>query len=326
MIAMSSRRPVDRRTFAAAALGLLLSACHGAPAADAGTIVIGVTSDFTPGPDIGRLEGTLAIGGGSPERRIWAIDGAEPLVFPLELACEDLPDGTEVDVRWSAFETAYGTTDTPFFTRRAIASVVAGSELLVRTHLEWECVPSYNLGGERIAPTCAEPETCVAAECTDPHVPAQELEPYSPSWAVAFADECRPLDAGPPEVAIGSGISTYSLLAPGGPVAMELGSQGGYHVWLALRMKNLHRAGSTTTLTATRPATAEELCAIEVPWDFTPAESGSCDLTGIRCIVSYDINGAVALQGEQIHVEAKVVDATGNVGFGEQDITLTTSQ
>lgn len=310
-----------RATAVPAVVGLLVSACDAPPPSNLGTIVIGVTSDFTPGPDIGRLEADLSINGAPPERRTWAIDKGEPLAFPFELPYEDLPGGAEIDVRWSAFETSY-TTDPPFLTRHAIASVVAGSELLLRTHLEWECVPSYNLGGDRLAPTCAEPDTCVAAECTDPHVPVHELEPYSSTWAVAYADECRPLDAGPPEVIVGQGIETFSPVPPGGEVPMEAGSQGGYHIWLALRMRNLHRVGSITTLAVTRPSTAEELCNFKLPWDFTPVAGGDCDLAGIRCIVSYDINGVSLLEGEQIHVEAKIADATGDVGFGQQDITL----
>lgn len=306
-------------------LGLLVPACNAGPAPDLGTIVIGVTSDFSPGPDIGRLEAELSIGSAQPERKIWAIDKGEPLAFPLELPCGELPGGTEIDVRWSAFTTSY-TTDPPFMTRRAITSVVEGSDMLLRTHLEWECVPSYNLGGERLAPTCADPETCVAAECVDPHVPVHELEPYAPTWAVAFADECRPLDAGPPEVAVGQGIETFSALASGDQVQMEKGGQGGYHVWLALRMRNLHRIGSITSLTVTRPSTAEELCYVKVPWDFSPSAGGDCDLTGVRCIVSYDLHGATLLDGQEIHVEAKVVDATGDVGFGQQDVTLVAPQ
>lgn len=325
MISMRSCPTGGYRITAPALLALLLPACDAAPPADLGTIVIGVTSDFTPGPDIGRLEADLSIGGAPPERRTWAIDKGDPLVFPFELPLSDLPGGTEVDVRLSAFKTSY-TTDPPFSTRHAITSVVADSELLLRTHLEWECVPSYNLGGDRLAPTCAEPETCVAAECTDPHVPAGELEPYSSTWTVAYADECRPLDAGPPEVAVGQGIEAFSPLAPGGEVPLELGSQGGYHIWLALRMKNLHRVGSTTTLTVTRPSTTEELCHVELPWDFTPVEGGDCDLTGIRCIVLYDATGLAGIVGAELHVEAKVVDATGDVGFGQQEITLITKQ
>ncbi len=103
---------------------------------------------------------------------------------------------------------------------------------------------------------------------------------------------------------------------------MELGSQGGYHIWLALRMRNLHRAGSETTVTVTRTSTEEELCAMTLPWDFTPTGEGDCDLTGIRCIVSYDIEGLELLVGEQIRIDAKVVDSTANVGFGKQVGTL----
>ncbi len=145
-------------------------------------MVVGITSDFVPGADIARLDAEVSIDGEEATRVTWSVGGADPLAFPIELPLDDSPDGARVDVLLSGFEVA-GSEAPPFVTRRAATSAAVGKDMLLRTHLEWECVPSFNLGGESLAPTCTEPDTCVAAECVDPYVPPENLEPYSPTWA-----------------------------------------------------------------------------------------------------------------------------------------------
>lgn len=309
----------------------LLAGCAAPPADtetgrnEPGVIVVGITSDFVPGADIARIEGEITIDGGEVRRMTWSIDGDGELAFPIEVPLEDLPDGARVDVRLAAFETL-GISESPFVVRRVATAAVAGQKLLLRTHLEWECVPGFKLGGEHLAPTCPEPETCVAAECEDPYVQPDSLEAYSATWMAEFSDACRPLEAGPPELTIGEGLDTFSALTPGGDVPMHLGNQGGYHVWLALRMRNLHQVGSTTTLTVALPSTGEELCSVTLPRDFSPATNGACDLVGIQCIVLYDATGLQDIKGQTMRLSAKVVDITGDVCFAEQEATLVTQR
>lgn len=314
-----------QRRWLCAALALL-PACQGAPPSEpSGTVIVGITSEFEPGVDLLNLQADTMVDGATPTRATWSFNGSEPLAFPIELPFEELPEGARIDVALSVFE---GSTlgGSPFMTRQLSTSIVAGRALLLRAHLDWECVPSFHLAGSLLAPTCTPPQTCIAAACKDPYVPPSMLELYAPTWAVDFADECRPLDAGPSEVAVGQGLETYGALVPGGAVPMHLGNQGGYHVWLALRMKNLHRAGSTTMLTAERKSTGEELCSLKVPWDYAPAGNGYCDIPGIQCVVTNDVQGSSALDGEAVTVRATIVDATGEVGVGEQEITLAAGQ
>lgn len=310
---MSRRAP-------AAFLLLLVSACGEAGSALSGSVVFGVTSDFEPGPDIGRLRADMRAGDAVSSRE-WALGGARELRFPIELPFTDLPDGTPLEVTLSAYE-GISPGAAPFLTRTAATSIEAGSDLLLRAHLEWECVPSFHLGGGLLAPTCDPPDTCVAAACEDPYLPPQQLEPYARTWAVDFGDECRPLGAGDAEVEIGQGTSEFSPLSPGGAVQMMKGPQGGYHVWLALRARSLHRVGSVTTVSIRLTSTGEELCTETVPWDFAPSGAGACDLPGIQCVVSYGLLGADALAGQEADVSAKVVDSTGNVALAQQVITL----
>jgi hypothetical protein len=312
-----------RALAALVALTGALAACASPPpeSASLGTVVVGLTSDLLPGVDLVRLHITRSIDGVASPDRTSSVDGDPPLAFPMELPFEDLPDGARIDVRLEAFDSGVSS-ELPFLTRHLTTTVVAGHELLLRARLAWECVPSFHLPADQVVPTCSEPDTCVAAACVSPEVPSDRLEPYSPTWATAFADECRPLDAGPPELTVGQGIDAFAPLADGDPVAIQAGKQGGFHVWVALRMKNLHRAGAVTTLTGTLAATGEPLCDVSVPWDFAPSTGGYCDLPGVRCIVADNTPTADGLLDQKVHLVAKTVDATGDVGFGEKDITL----
>ncbi|MBK8255097.1 MAG: hypothetical protein IPK82_20855 [Polyangiaceae bacterium] len=289
-----------------------------------GAVVFGITSDFQPGPDIARLQADLQVEEGAVKTLVWAAGKTPELTFPLEVRAENGAADALVTLRLSGYE-GFGSAEIPFVERTISTHFVAEKTLLARTHLEWECVPNYHLPGGDLAPICKPPLTCVAAECDDPFVEPSHLEVYTPNWFSDFADACRPEGAGPPEVMVGQGLETFSPLSPAAPLMMEKGSQGGYHVWIALRQKNLHQKGSYTSVSIERNDTLEELCAVEIPWDFTPIGDGEvgCELAGIRCVVSYDAAAAAALTGKEVVVKARVVDLLGDVGFGEQATMLT---
>jgi len=305
--------------------GGLSAACQGAAPDDVGSVVVGITSDFEPGVDIERLEADISVDGAAQGRKIWSVNGPDRLAFPIELPFDGLPQGTRIDVALSARE-ASSQGDLPFMSRQVATSIAAGESLLFRARLGWECVPSFQLAGGHLAPACAAPETCIASQCEEPYVPPEALEPYLPTWAVAYADECRPEGAGPPEIFVGQGLEAYSAIEAGDTIEMQLGNQGGYHVWFSARMKNLHRAGCTTQLIAALKSTGEELCDIRVPWDYVPAGDGYCDMIGIRCVVSNSFFAPEILDGEVLQVRAQVIDATGEVGLAEHEITLIAPQ
>lgn len=298
-----------------------LAGCGGTDGPGAtGTVVVGVTSDFAVGADIGSLEAKITASGQAPSTLTWTVGGARQLTFPLELPFADLPDGADVGVLFSARE---GTSpdEHPFLTREVATSILEGRTLLLRAHLEWECVPSFHLPGGQLAPDCPPPKTCIAASCEDPLTPPEELADYRPDWAVDYADPCRPEAAGDPTLTIGEGLDSFTPLA--GPVLLHPGPQGGYHIWLALRSTNLHQKGSVTTLSVTLDGADSPLCDLEVPWDYTPSMSNACDLAGIQCVVANDIAAANALDTQPALVTAKVRDLTGDVAFATQSLTFT---
>jgi hypothetical protein len=315
-------RPARATLLATALLGAACGQSEPPSAPEPTSVVVGITSDFVPGADIGRLVADVHVGGSDRPSTTWTLSSPEPLAFPIELWISDLSDGERVDVLLSAFE-GEGPSEVPFLTRAASTSCLGGAELLLRAHLEWECVPSFQLPGDEVlAPECKSPETCIAASCEDPYVPPSSLQPYYPSWAVDYADECRPEGAGDPQLTVGQGVDHFEPLEEGDLLVMHSGSQGGFHVWVALRARDLHREGSTTTVDIRRADTGEELCGAEIPWDFTPSEGGACDLWGIRCVVSFDIAGASQLHGKEAIVSAKAVDLLGNVAFAERTVVL----
>ena len=59
---------------------------------------------------------------------------------------------------------------------------------------------------------------------------------------------CRLLDI--TELFLGTGQTDFSPLNDGQTLQLERGPQGGHHIWIAARMKNLRQSGSRTTLTA----------------------------------------------------------------------------
>ena len=315
-----------RLTGAGAVLAAALAGCGDgaapadAHAGDAPQVIAGVTSDFVPGKDLDRLRAVTSIDGVVAHDETISIRDATPLAFTLESPFPHAPAGARVEIRLEAYA-ALGDV-APLVTRTAATTVVDGRTLLLRARLERECVPGYRIEGDRNTPECEAPETCVAAACRDPYVAPEELEAFAPGWASAYADACRPLDAGAPVVSIGRGIDAYAPLEDGDAVPIEAGPQGGYHMWLALRMTNLHQAGSVTELSADGGGIDPALAEIDVPYGYDDAGGGWCELHGVRYQLFFADQDVAAHIGSAIHLSARVVDATGDVGFGERTVII----
>lgn len=308
-------------------LGLAAAGC-GEPAAldqntNTASVIVGLTSDLLPGVDIARLR-VIERASGRPDREytLAANDPERPILFPLELRFDDLPDGARVEARIEAFA-GYFSDQEPLVSRSAATLAVAGRSLLLRARLERECIPNLRLTGDLFAPECELPSTCVAATCADPFVPPAVLEEYAASWAEVFADACKPLDAGEPVIVIGGGQASFEAFGPDSVAQVEGGPQGGFHVWLSLRMKNLHGAGTKTFVEIFDEGAAEPRAAFLVAQSYGPAEGGFCELLGLRCQITQqstmDIEGIL---GDTVRVTAKVSDPTGDVGVGEQLVKL----
>lgn len=308
------------------AIGLFLPGCAGESGDEAGgggVIVVGVVSDLVPGVDIARLRVVMRQGGRVIRDEVRKVSGgAIPLTFPTELRFDGLPDGEEVEVGLEAFKGYYSDED-PLVVRDARTRAVFGEARLLRARIERECIPSFRLAGDLIAPECARPETCVAAACADPYVPPSELEAYSPGWAEDFVDACKGAEAGDPEILIGEGRGGYSALSEGSVVQVEGGPQGGFHIWVSVRMRNLHQSGSTTAVTVRRQDTDDVLGQFVSSQSYAAAGGEQCELAGLRCQLSLQsASDELGLLGSSLRVAASVSDLAGDVGIAEQVITL----
>ncbi|MCC6555024.1 MAG: hypothetical protein IT372_18810 [Polyangiaceae bacterium] len=295
-----------------ASLLLLLSACPGTEGPGPGTVIVGLSTELQPGVDIDRLHVVMRAGGEVIRDEIdTTADGT--LELPEELPFENLADGTAVEVELEAFRP--GDATRPLLTRTASTEIVGGRTLLLRVRLEKECVIPPGQSG------CEAPQTCVAGACSSPRVDPSRLEEYTPGWSLGEPDVCKPAGAGAPVVVVGEGQADYLPLTDGEEVQVEAGPQGGHHIWIAIRMKNLRQSGSITSISGTVPELGLEIPPFNVIFTFDQDEGGYCKLYGLRFQLdtATDIQG---LLGKVVNVKVTVTDSEGDVGVGERQVTL----
>jgi hypothetical protein len=233
-----------------------------------------------------------------------------------------------VDVAIDAFGNVGGPS-TPLVTRLASTHFVPGREQLVRIQLESRCVvypntkrPRGSAPGPLSGPTCRAPATCIRGTCQSDVVPISNLELYTPGWPANVPDVCKPRNPGPPAVQIGTGQTGYVPLAAGQTLQAEAGPQGGHHIWIAVRMKNMKQAGSTTQVSAVQPATGTPIPPSSFAFTFDPDEGGYCKLYGLRYQLD---NGGIdytQFLGKPLDVKTTVVDAIGQTASSTARIQI----
>jgi hypothetical protein len=179
----------------------------------------------------------------------------------------------------------------------------------------------------RVLAAALGPATLAASALACSPTPGPPIPPPPvDAAAVDHADEldgiCKTVAGAPPEVVLGKGQSDYLPLADLETVKVEAGPQGGHHIWMAILMKNLLRAGSLTRLTAVAPATGTMISPYEVIYTFDPAEGGYCKLFGLRFQLDLDGVDYVPLLGQELDVTATVTDASGDSGQSSRRVML----
>lgn len=307
-----------RALVAGVMLPLGLAACPAEdPSGDGDArIVVGVQSD-----DFGTLVSAVHVvvkqDGGVVRDETLASANGSPSPLPKEIEVSGAP-GSRVDVVAEALPAA-GSGSAAIVSRIASARIplpAAGSanKKLLRVMLESRCavVP--------FAPpvpgtTCAAPLTCIAGACQPSEVADDALEDYEPGWPAAPPDICRPAKRGAPEVIIGTGQTDYAGLADGQVLQLEKGPQGGHHIWIAARMKNLRQSGSTTTITSSIEGDPVPVPPVSFVFSFDRDEGAYCKIWGLR----YQVDaGAADLRtaykrflGKRLSVTVEVTDSTG---------------
>jgi hypothetical protein len=123
-------------------------------------------------------------------------------------------------------------------------------------------------------------------------------------------------------VTVGWGQGDYLPLTELQTLDVEAGPQGGHHIWIAIRMKNLLGSGSRTTLEGVSPATGTTISPFDVIFTYEPADGGYCKLYGLRFQLDADGVDYLPLLGKELDVTATVVDRSGDTGRDSRRVML----
>lgn len=192
----------------------------------------------------------------------------------------DGPSGAPVDLEVTAWLRG---NPTPAVRRAALTRIPATKKLL-RVMLDPRCIEAAADAGVfgAGAPSCNAEQTCIGGMCASKAVADADLEPYDAGWAEAPPDFCRPANHGAPEVAIGQGQTDYGTLADGATLQLEKGPQGGHHLWIAARMRNLRQSGTTAMISSKVVGETDAVPPAAFVFTFDRDEGGYCKLYGLR--------------------------------------------
>jgi hypothetical protein len=306
--------------FNSALLALAACSTSSGPTTPATAVVVGVQSEPLNGA-IGTLHMVTTLGGATSSDETLA-----PSMLPHEVKLlapggnTAAPIGVKVDGYESATWTPQSS-DLPVLERTAETSFVLGQTELLRVMLQGECLLALP-GGPPGAPTCLVPQTCIGGTCQSDVVAPSALEPYTPGWATNAPDICKPANAGPPTVQVGTGQMAYLPLTDGETVQAQQGPQGGHHIWMAVRQENLSQQGSTTTITSVQPGTNLAGPAMSFVFTFQADEGGFCVLSGLRYQLDLDGTDYHLFLGQPLDVTVVIADPSGASGTAVAHINI----
>ncbi|HMY17540.1 MAG TPA: hypothetical protein PKA58_14560 [Polyangium sp.] len=283
--------------------------CSDPQSSNTGDVIIGVTSTLRVGVDVLKLHVIKKVNGQTQSEEDLFSDGPTPFTLPLEIPFTSLTEGNDVEVEIEAF----GMSSTALLTRKAATTVVANRKMLLRVDLSSACIGAQ-------APQCSDTQTCTGGVCGSTYVHPGLVENYWPDWSQGPTDVCKPND-GPPIVLVGKGMSDYLPVNDYDVAQVEAGPQGGHHIWVALRMKNLRQSGSITKLEGRIKELSTDVSPFSVIFTFDPAEGGYCKLYGLR----FQLDGALNIDdvlGKTLLITATVKDKDGDTGVGTKWVKL----
>ncbi|MBK8252789.1 MAG: hypothetical protein IPK82_08990 [Polyangiaceae bacterium] len=293
-------------------ISLLPAACGNNPTENTGDVVFGVRSKLTPGIAMDALQVIVKSGGEVVVNEKFEGSNIE---FPSEFRVENVPDGDKVEAEIDAFFSG-----NPVLSRLASTQAIGGRDILLELELEASCLQAPGSS----APTCDAPGTCIHGVCANSAVNSQNLPDYDPNWADQTVDICKPQGAGDPLVIVGEGQADYLPVEDGQVAQVEAGPQGGHHIWIALRVKNLTQAGSITSLTGHFPDLGYDVGPFNVIFTFDPDEGDYCKIYGLR--FQLDAEHAIEeMLGKTFEITATITDKDGDIGIGKRSVKLSDS-
>jgi hypothetical protein len=131
---------------------------------------------------------------------------------------------------------------------------------------------------------------------------------------------------GAPEIAIGGGQTDYSTIADGAIVKAEAGPQGGHHVWIGVRMKNLRQALTRTIVRGTVPSTGQKIPEAAFVFSYSTDEGGYCKIYGLRYQFDGSADGKIIdyrpFLGQAMDLEVEAIDVEQRSAKKTLHITL----
>ena len=303
-------------------LALTLS-CGGPSNGNNSILVIGLTSDLNPGDEFDRLAITMKVDGAIVQQSNFDLVANPPdVTFPAELNFTDFPDDAKLELDIEAIDSNGAVAR--ILRHLETRGIADGEKRLLRINLEERCLTNAPPGsGDVDAPTCNETtQTCVTGKCRDAFVHPSEQESYVSGWPDAFSDVCKPTGAGAPEILVGEGQSDYLALEDYAVAQLEAGPQGGHHIWVAARVRNLHRSGSITEVSGVIPALGLTISPLKVIFTMDQDEGGYCKLYGLRFQVDIDGDDVETMLGHELKVVVEINDVSGDQGTAEKWVTL----
>jgi hypothetical protein len=281
-------------------LGAIAASCGG----PTGSVVFGVTSELDAGSQLTAVSAVVTVDGTPVLEREFTSD----LEFPMELAVDEV---SADDLVALTLEARRGSD--VLLVARAETSAVEGRRILVRVPLETECV------GE----PCGEGTTCVDGQCAPSLKDPSDLPEYFEGWAGNDGvDRCEPDPAGEPEVILGEGQSNFFSIEPGQVLQVEAGPQGGYHVWIASRIRNLKQGGSITEVGGSFVGLDYSPPPLSIVFSFDPDEGDYCKIYGLRFRLDDPEHPIETLLGRELDLTVTITDSDGDVGTDTQRVRL----
>ena len=292
---------------------LLLTALAGAGSASCSKkakLTVGVEAQPAVASRIGKIHYEAKVGADTIFTKDVLPKAKDAPPFPFEMDLAATPNA-QVDVTMTVW--AAGPNDTvldtkPILERKLSAPMVAGDPKLARVRLESACMrgtPGFK------GPKCPADQTCFSGRCIDPTLLAEDLEPYAKDWAKNRPDVCKPRGAGAPELTVGTGQNDFLTLKDGDTLQPELGPQGGHHLWIALKQRNLKQLGTTVVVSAEQPGTGLKVPPTSFVFPFEPADAHQCKLYGLRLQIDNSATPVAKFLGQPLDVSIKASDTDG---------------
>jgi hypothetical protein len=256
---------------------------------------------------------------------LWDYSSVRP-PFPVELPIRVRPSAAiTVEVLGSALPGLRPGRDLPqgevILRKTAVLEAAGcGGKRLMRVRLDTSCAPL-----DRPAPVCTQAQTCESGRCVDARIARASLEPYRAGWPQDEPDTCNIPGHGEPQIALGSGQSDYLELNAGDTLQAEAGPQGGHHIWIAVRMRQLAQSGTTIALSAIQPASGIVAPKVSVVFSFEPDEGGFCKVYGLRYQLDAEGKSIDTFLGKPLDLQIELRDPSGRSARATKRIQVASS-